>query len=196
MSIKKSFAKILGLDNCFTLLTIKDSAKSLPDGYNEGKKIALWSRKGKTLLASSDYNSLLKKLDFDLAESLYDDQNKEIEAKKQIRKAYDRTKLFLGDFFGDAKDPEIKVYFLKFYSSQTFSKFQKIFFFYFLKSELVMPMIGNNDESLRTFYLQFLDESKFKFRLAAFHGFEIDKISLEIRDLKKYEKIIKEAQVE
>lgn len=170
LSLKKPFTKLVDLDNnCSTFLTIKDSAKSLPDGYNEGKKIALWSKKGKTLITSSDYSSLLKSLRFDLAESLYDDQNKEIEAKKQIRKAYDRTKSFIDDFFGESKDTEIE-------------------------SELVMPMIGNNDESLRTFYLQFLDESKFKFRMASFQGFEVDKASLEIRDLSKYEKIIKEAQ--
>lgn len=93
-----------------TYLSIKDSSKVYQDGYSEGKKVALWSKKGKTLVTADLYAECVNNLEFDLIECLYDDQNSKYDSKKTLRKAFERSKTYLELFFSSENNP-IKVNF-------------------------------------------------------------------------------------
>jgi hypothetical protein len=72
-------------------------------------------------LTSEQFVEFLKKVDFDLIECLYDDQNATNgESKKRAKKAYDRTQNFVESFFTKESSVLEKVdienqYFLKFF---------------------------------------------------------------------------------
>lgn len=104
--MKKPLNHLMGTKSLSTYLTIHDSLSNKKLGYNEAKKIAVWSKKGKTLLGEEEYARFLNESQFDLAECLYDFQiSVTFESKKQVRKAYDRTKHFVDTLF--AKEPKL-----------------------------------------------------------------------------------------
>ena len=49
-TIKGSYAEFIKMDEYFAFCPIADSSRTLPDGFNEADKIAVWSKKGKTFL--------------------------------------------------------------------------------------------------------------------------------------------------
>lgn len=106
--LKKPIAQLISLKDNLTLLTIQDSSKYVLDHKNEGKKLAIWSKTGKSLLTSDDFKKMFTNLNFDLVECPYDDFNSAIESKKKIRKAYDRTLHFIDEIF-KKEDQTIKV---------------------------------------------------------------------------------------
>ena len=106
---KTSFRKFIALENYFTYVPLHDSSKNSPDGFSESKKIALWSRRGKTLVTEETFKELIENLDFDLIECFYDDQNGPIESKKRAKKIFERTENFIETFFSKEKSP-IKVF--------------------------------------------------------------------------------------
>jgi hypothetical protein len=129
--MKIAFKNLISMKNYFTYLSIQDryllkslliifssdykfnifviSTRAAPEGYSEGKKIALWSRRGKTLLDSEAFADFLKNVDFDLVECLYDDQSSSAESKKRAKKAYDRTLKFVELFFSKEDSPKVNI---------------------------------------------------------------------------------------
>ena len=161
--MKKSISSFISFNDNINLLTIQDSSKLVNDQKNEGKKLALWSKAGKSLLSSDDFKKVFSNLNFDLVECPYDDFNSSIESKKRIRKAYDRT-LNLIDAIFDANESS-------------------------LKSNLIMPLVGYEDSETRRFFFDHIKEMEHKFKFSVFHGFEREKSTLELADLKKFETI-------
>lgn len=126
------------MNDYFTYLPIHDSSKQELTGFNEGKKIAIWSKKGKNLITSDVFAEFVNNIQFDLAECPYDDQNSYIESKKAIRKCYERTKQFVDHLFNEEQKP-IK------------------------STNIVMPLVGNHALETRKFFVQHLKESNYKF---------------------------------
>jgi hypothetical protein len=83
------------------------SLHAAPEGYSEGKKIALWSRRGKTLLDGDGMAEFLKNVDFDLVECLFDDQDSTKESKKRAKKAYERSLKFIEQLFSKENGPKV-----------------------------------------------------------------------------------------
>ena len=104
-----------------TYLSIHDSSKESKNGYNEGKKIAVWSKKGKTLVNAELFSDFLNNVKFDLAECLYDNQISLNDTKKQIRKSFERTKQFIDTFFAEEIKQGQMVFI--FYISRNFRKY-------------------------------------------------------------------------
>ena len=102
--MNKPFAKFIQMSDYLTYLTIRDSGRNAPDGYNEGKKLAVWSKRGKSMVTSELFNELVNSLKFDLVECPYDYADSIPDSKKKTRKAYDRTKHFVDLYFGESKD--------------------------------------------------------------------------------------------
>lgn len=107
--MNKSFDKLISMQNYVTYLSLHDSSKPEKTGFNEAKKIALWSKKGKTLVSSEMFENFINNVQFDLVECPYDEQNTMIESKKFIRKMFDRTKHFV-DYFYNEENNRIKVF--------------------------------------------------------------------------------------
>jgi hypothetical protein len=93
-----------------TFLTVQDSSKLIKENRNEGKKIALWSKKGKTLLTVEDFGQLSENVYFDLLECPYDDFSSTIESKKRNRKAYERTKNSVDFCFSETNQTKVYSY--------------------------------------------------------------------------------------
>lgn len=91
-----------------TVLTLKDSAKFIKENKNEGKKLAVWSKRGKTLCTTEEYSDLSASLSFDLTECPFDDLESG-ETKKRNRKSFERTKLYADTFFNEEPNKENKV---------------------------------------------------------------------------------------
>ena len=66
---------------------------------SEGKRVALWSKRGKSLLATEQFGKFLNQVHFDLVECMYDDQNSAVESRKRIKKMHERTEQFVNLFF-------------------------------------------------------------------------------------------------
>lgn len=99
----KPFGDFIVMKDYITFLTIHDNSKFYKNGYNEGKKIAIWSKRGKNLLTSEMFDDFIKNVHFDIVECPYDDCNEPVESKKQIRKAMERTKSFVDWFFDEQR---------------------------------------------------------------------------------------------
>ena len=100
------------LKEFFTYLSVQDSSKQVPAGYNERKKIALWSRKGKQFVSAEIYAEFVNNVKFDLVECLYDNQLGVIgDSKKQAKKSFDRFKQFI-DAFYQSEQKLVKVMFV------------------------------------------------------------------------------------
>lgn len=100
----------MAMEQNMTLISLKDSAKLIKENRNEGKKIAVWSKKGKTLVTSDDYFNLSRNNQFDIVECPYDDFNNNGESKKRNRKSYERTKNAVDHCFAQDIDKEKKVW--------------------------------------------------------------------------------------
>lgn len=97
----KPFGNFIAMKDYITYLSIHDNSKIYQTGYNEGKKIAIWSKRGKNLITSEVFEEFIKSVHFDVVECPYDDFNEVVESKKQIKKAIERTKNFVDWFFGE-----------------------------------------------------------------------------------------------
>ncbi len=92
-----------------TLLTLKDSARFIKENKNEGKKLAVWSKRGgKTLCTTEEYNNLSASLAFDLTECPFDDLESS-ETKKRNQKSFARTKNYADSFFNEEPNKENRV---------------------------------------------------------------------------------------
>ena len=94
---------MMSMKNNLTFLTVQENCKATREGKSEGNKLAVWSRRGKTLLDNNDYIQIAESCSFDFIECLNDDLNSTKEAKKRIRKAYERNKQFVEFHFSDHK---------------------------------------------------------------------------------------------
>ena len=50
---KESFNEFIKMEDYFSYCSLIDSSRLYPDSFNEADKVAVWSKKGKTLLVSS-----------------------------------------------------------------------------------------------------------------------------------------------
>lgn len=95
----KPFGNFIAMKDYITFLSLHDNSKIYQSGYNEGKNVAVWSKRGKTLVSSEIFDEFIKNVHFDIVECPYDDIEGPIDSKKQIRKAIERTKNFVDWFF-------------------------------------------------------------------------------------------------
>ncbi len=58
-----------------------------------------------------------------------------------------------------------------------------------------MPLIGNEDESIRKIFVDRIVKSEYKFKGVVYHGIEKSKDTLIVTDLKKHESIIRTLNV-
>jgi len=59
----------------------------------------------------------------------------------------------------------------------------------------MMPLIGNEDESIRKIFVDRIVKSDYKFKGVVYHGLEKNKDTFVATDLKKYESIIRSINV-
>jgi hypothetical protein len=177
----------------FTYLSLYDSSKPPQSGYNEGKKVALWTKKGKTLVTSELYAEFVNSdLKFDLVECLYDNQFSVGESKKQTKKSFERIKQSV-DSFNDSETKLIKVHFR---NTVYKSVIVLTFFYIFSKNvDMVMPLIAKDNTEVATELISHIKTSNYKYKSLAYYGFEIDKTSLEIKDLSRYDSTIRSLNV-
>lgn len=134
---KKPLNEFISMPDYMSYLSIHDSSRE-NKGLNEGKKLALWARNGKHLVGLESFVELVNDVKFDMVECLYDDSNSMIESKKGVRKIYDRTKAFVDSIYAE-EEPLIK------------------------NTQVMMPLIGNNDWTSRKFFVDHILESNYKF---------------------------------
>ena len=53
-----------------------------------------------------------------------------------------------------------------------------------------MPFIGYEEVETRKFYFDHIKELDYKFKLSVFHGFEREKSTLELADMKSFENVV------
>lgn len=166
-SLKKPLDKFMSFtsENNLTLLNLKDSAKLVKDNRNEGKKVAVWSKKGKTLHTTEEYCALANCVSIDLIECPFDDFNLTSETKKRNRKSFDRTKGYFDVCMGAGNDEDKKM-------------------------EKILPIVGYDDPETLKFYLQYINESKYTFKGVVYHGFEKNEKTLELHDFNDFKKTI------
>jgi queuine/archaeosine tRNA-ribosyltransferase len=166
---KRPLSETTSLFNFKTLITIKNSGQESKDSYNEGNKLAMWSKKGKIFLTNDDFNEFISKVPIDLKECPFDDINSVIESKKRIRKVLEKSKVFVDSIFGQNDKNE--------------------------NNSILMPLVGNIDKETRSLFIEHIKKEKYKFNGTSFHGLEQDKETFEIIDLKKFEELIKDSNV-
>ncbi len=49
-TLKEPFKEFCKMDGNFSYCSLSDNTRTTPDGFNEANKVAVWSKKGKTLL--------------------------------------------------------------------------------------------------------------------------------------------------
>jgi hypothetical protein len=49
-SLNEPFKDFIKMENTFSYCSLNDNSRTLPDGFNEADKVAVWSKKGKTML--------------------------------------------------------------------------------------------------------------------------------------------------
>jgi hypothetical protein len=105
--MKKPIKKLISMPDKFVYLTVLDRARPLQEGFNESNKLAIWSKKGKTLLSAETYESLVKSTEFDLVECPFDDYTTHVDSKKRLKKLIDRTSHFVNKLFGEENNSKV-----------------------------------------------------------------------------------------
>ena len=166
ITAKKPFKETCHLQDYFTYLSVHDCAKQPPPGFNEGRKIAIWSKKGKTLVSAESYSEFVNSVKFDLVECLYDNQIGFNDSKKQLKKSFDRIKQFIDDFY-DKENRLVK------------------------NTDIVMPLIGKDNLEVAQQLTEHITESNYEYKSVVYYGLELDKTSLQVKDFSLYDSIIK-----
>lgn len=94
------------MENYSILLTINDPIRPITAGYDEGKKIATWTRNGKRLIDTEKFQEICKTFNVPLVECAYDGATALNCPKKRLSKATDRTKVFVEKCFSSQIDTE------------------------------------------------------------------------------------------
>jgi len=81
---QETLAEFIKMKEFNTFLTVYDSGKSQPQGFNEGKKLAMWTRKGKEFIDSDIFKEIVDQFKTDIAECLYDGERFILKFKKGI----------------------------------------------------------------------------------------------------------------
>ncbi len=99
MALKMPFSSLIRMEDFYTVLTLHDNSRWVQDGFSEGQKVAVWSKRGKTLISKESFTEFVNTVKFDLIECPYDDHYSKIESKKRLKKALDRTQGFIDTIF-------------------------------------------------------------------------------------------------
>ena len=148
---KKNFNEFIAMNNNLSYLTVHDSARPNPAGFNEAKKLAIWAKNGKHFVNLESFVEFVNEAHFDMIECLYDDPNSILESKKSVRKLFDRTKYFVDGVFAEEKIRK--------------------------DTEVLMPLVGNCDLPSRKFFVDHILEANYKFNGTLFHIYKLGKHS-------------------
>lgn len=130
---KLNIKNFLNIKDYNTFITFQDTGKALKQGFNEGKKLALWLRNGKLFIDNDMFNDVIKTFKSEIIECAYDGETYNNSANKRLKKSYDRTKYYVDDVF----DNEEK------------------------KENICMPLIGGFDSKIRQQFVD--DISKYEY---------------------------------
>jgi hypothetical protein len=168
--LKKPIANLMQMKkDTLVLLNLKDNGKHVKENRNEGKKLAVWSRKGKTLITTEEYCDLGNSVAVDMIECPFDDFNAASETKKRNRKSFERTKSYFDTFVTAEVDRKND-------SGNAAAK--------------LLPVVGYDDPETLKFYLEHIIESKYKFTGVVYHGFEKNEKTMELRDFDEFKKTV------
>jgi len=128
MALKMPFSSLIRMEDFYTILTLHDNTRWLQDGFSEGQKVAVWSKRGKTLISKESFTEFVNAVDFDLLECPYDDHCSKIESKKRLKKALDRTQGFVDSIFNTEINPIENVILLCCLDYMRIAEFDPFFF--------------------------------------------------------------------
>jgi hypothetical protein len=89
------------MENFSVLMTINDPVRPITAGYDEGKKIAMWTPHGKRLIDTAKFQEIVKTFNVEYVECAYDGATALNCPKKRLSKASDRTKVFVDECFNE-----------------------------------------------------------------------------------------------
>ena len=98
--------KFLNMEKLSIILTINDPVRIATAGYDEGKKIATWTKSGKQLIDANRFNEIAKTINIDVVECAYDGATVQNCPKKRLSKSADRTKAFVDKIFSQENENE------------------------------------------------------------------------------------------
>ncbi len=172
-TLKKPIANLIQIKNdTLFLLSVKDSGKSVKENRNEGKKLAVWSKKGKTLITTEDYCQLGSSVSVDMIECPFDDFNTAGETKKRNRKSFDRTKSYFDAFVNAEVDKENG-----------------------FGTGKLLPVVSYDDPDTLKFYLDHINESKSNFEGITYHGFGKNEKTLELSHFDSFKHTVQSINV-
>ena len=128
-----SLQKFIKMENFSVLLTINDPVRVITAGYDEGKKIAMWTSHGKRLIDAEKFQEIVKTFNVEFVECAYDGATAQNCPKKRLSKATDRTKVFVDKCFSEETAattttiPNVKFISLKLERRIIFLIFSRIF---------------------------------------------------------------------
>jgi hypothetical protein len=170
IAMNKPFKESMQLRDSFTYMSMQDTSKQRQGGYSEGLKLAVWSKKGKTLVSTTMYADFVNNVKFDLVECMYDHQIGLNDSKKQAKKAYERIKQLIDVFYKPEHTP-------------------------IESTDVALPLIGKDNLELAKALTDHVSSSNYAFKSAVYHGMEVNKTTLEVDNLAKFEATIKATNV-
>lgn len=103
----KTLSQFVGLQECLTLVTLKNSSELTPSGYHEKESVPIFKKSGKILITPQRYMDLIELFQPDFFTTLADGDTFEDSPKKRVMKASERSEEFFFECISRRKSSKI-----------------------------------------------------------------------------------------